>query len=45
MAKQVAKVQTKNTHVKKRRGVHAKSVNSKLKKSKNYTKKYNGQGR
>ncbi len=30
---------------KKRPGVHAKSKSSKLKSSKNYTKKYQGQGR
>ena len=32
-------------HKKKRKGVHAKSKSSKVKRSKNYKKAYNGQGR
>lgn len=35
----------KKKHKKKRKGVHAKSKSSKLKTSKNYRKKYKGQGR
>ena len=33
------------SHKRKRKGVHAKSKNSKMKTSKNYRKKYRGQGR
>lgn len=32
-------------HKKKRKGVHSKKKNSKLKKSKNYRKRYAGQGK
>lgn len=35
----------RKSHSKKRPGVHSKSKNSKLKKSKSYKKKYKGQGR
>lgn len=35
----------KKKHKKKRKGVHAKSKSSKLKTSKNYRKKYKGQGK
>lgn len=35
----------KKKHKTKRKGVHAKSKSSKLKTSKNYRKKYKGQGR
>lgn len=41
----------RNTHIKedrkkkKRRGIHAKTRSSKLKNSKNYVKRYRGQGR
>jgi|TARA_R100000149_G_C5814176_1_gene96194 hypothetical protein len=35
----------KRKHKTKRKGVHAKSKNSNLKKSKNYKKKYRGQGK
>ena len=45
MAKQTTSTSKIKTPKKKRKGVHSKSVNSKLKKSKNYTKKYKGQGR
>lgn len=45
MAKQTTPISKMKTPKKKRKGVHSKTVNSKLKKSKNYTKKYNGQGR
>ena len=45
MAKQTTSINKMKTPKKKRKGVHAKSSNSKLKKSKNYKKKYNGQGR
>jgi hypothetical protein len=33
------------TNKKRRRGIHSKCKTSKLKKSKNYVKKYRGQGR
>jgi hypothetical protein len=45
MAKQTTSTSKLKTPKKKRKGVHAKSGNSKLKKSKNYSKKYRGQGR
>ena len=45
MAKQTTSISKMKTPKKKRKGVHSKTINSKLKKSKNYTKKYNGQGR
>ena len=45
MAKQTTTTSKMKTPKKKRKGVHKKSVNSKLKKSKNYTKNYVGQGR
>ncbi len=35
----------KKAHKKKRKGVHAKSKSSNLKTSKNYLKKYKGQGK
>jgi len=45
----MAKVSTRSERIgqggKKRKGVHAKSKNSKLKASKNYKKSYKGQGR
>jgi len=45
----MAKVSTHSERIgqggKKRKGVHAKSKNSKLKTSKNYRKTYRGQGR
>ena len=44
----MAKIQISNAPSgvkKKRKGIHAKSKMSKLKGSKNYCKKYNGQGR
>ena len=39
------KIDTYKTDNKKRKGVHAKTKNSKLKGSKNYVKSYKGQGR
>jgi hypothetical protein len=45
MAKQTTTTSKIKTPKKKRKGVHSKTINSKLKRSKNYTKKYKGQGR
>ena len=44
MARQIISLYQKTTK-KKRPGVHTKSKTSNLKNSKNYRKKYNGQGR
>ncbi len=45
-AKQTTTTSSKRRDVKKKRpGVHSKSKSSKLKKSKNYLKKYKGQGK
>jgi hypothetical protein len=45
MAKSLNLVNYKGESKKKRPGIHAKSKSSKLKTSKNYRKKYKGQGR
>tara|TARA_Y100001973_G_C5131870_1_gene298226 strand:- start:465 stop:599 length:135 start_codon:yes stop_codon:yes gene_type:complete len=44
MAKRI-EFQFKETKKQKRKGIHAKSKTSKIKTSKNYRKKYRGQGR
>ena len=44
MAKKI-NVSIYKSNAKKRKGIHAKSKSSKLKSSKNYLKKYRGQGR
>jgi hypothetical protein len=43
--KQTSTSSVLSKHKKKRKGVHSKKKNSKLKKSKNYRKRYAGQGK
>lgn len=45
MAKKASLSTTVLSHKRKRKGVHAKSKSSSVKTSKNYKKKYRGQGR
>ena len=45
MAKQTSKIEVARGPKKKRKGIHSKKRTSKSKNSKNYVKKYNGQGR
>ena len=45
MARKASVYQYIRKHKTKRKGIHAKSKSSKIKSSKNYVKKYRGQGR